>query len=102
MGEGSAKFGLKNGFLSQNFNITSDKEVHPKKEKKLKCPLDTKLEHPSYVNQEKAIFTLLSEVEKLKNDCLEKFISTFQTIVVRCGVSFCINILSMVLNKKIS
>ena len=72
-----------------------------KEGKKLKCPLDTKVECPSYVSQENAIFTLLLELKQFQSNYLEEFLSrNYQVDDVRCDVSFFINILLMVLHKK--
>ena len=64
MADGKVMCGIKRSFLSQNSNLTKDKEVWLKAKKKLKSPWDFKDEQPSTLNQENAIFSLLSELEQ--------------------------------------
>ena len=70
-------------------------------EKKLKHPLNPRIDYPSNNNEGNAIFILLLKLKQLQNGCLKEFQSmTYKVDDVHYGISFCINILSMVLNKK--
>ena len=71
------------------------------KKNKLKCPLNFEIKYPRHINQENAIFCLLLKLEQLQINFLEEFLSmTYQVDCVNCGVSFCIDIMVIILNKK--